>query len=195
MKKFSRNFLIIMCCCATLLQSGCYGKFALTGKLYDWNGQIGDKFVNSLVFFVLCVIPVYPAAAFVDAVIFNLIEFWSGSNPIAMKEGQHEEQLITKNGVDYKMEATKNQLTITTLSGKHLGKKVNFVYTSENRTWNIEKEGELIAIGRLEEGVDGQPIARIFKDAHHSITVALPADEAALATQMQLLRDGNVAAH
>lgn len=54
-------------------------------------------------------IPLYPVVVFVDAVILNLIEFWTGENPIAMQEGEVQEQLITYNGADYKVTATKNQ--------------------------------------------------------------------------------------
>lgn len=65
---------------------GCYGKFALTKRLHKWNGSLGDKFVNELVFLVIgVVLPVYGIAALVDAVVINSIEFWSGKNPVASK--------------------------------------------------------------------------------------------------------------
>ncbi len=67
-----------------LLTTGCYGKFALTQKLYGWNGSLGNKFVNTIVFWAFIVLPVYEVFAFVDFVALNLIEFWSGSNPLAV---------------------------------------------------------------------------------------------------------------
>lgn len=63
--------------------TGCYGKFALTKKVYDWNGGLGNKFLKSIVFWALVIIPVYEVAGLADVVIFNLLEFWTGSNPIA----------------------------------------------------------------------------------------------------------------
>ena len=62
---------------------GCYGSFNLVKKVYKFNGTVGDKWVNELVFLVMNVVPVYGAATFIDAVILNTIEFWSGTNPMA----------------------------------------------------------------------------------------------------------------
>jgi hypothetical protein len=61
---------------------GCYGSFNLTKKVYQFNGSLGNKWINSLVLFVFGG-PVYGLTTFVDAVAFNLIEFWTGSNPVA----------------------------------------------------------------------------------------------------------------
>ena len=64
--------------------AGCFGTFALTRKLWNWNNTVSpNKWVKELVFFVFAVVPVYGLAALGDALIFNSIEFWSGNNPIA----------------------------------------------------------------------------------------------------------------
>lgn len=64
--------------------SGCYGKFALTRKVYEINGQITDnKFVHSLVTWVFIWLPVYGLAGFGDFVVLNVIEFWTGNNPMS----------------------------------------------------------------------------------------------------------------
>lgn len=162
MKKFSRLILFTLAISGMMLQSGCYGSFALTNKLYDWNGTLGDKFVKSLVFWGLCIIPVYEVAALVDVVIFNLIEFWSGSNPVSMKEGEHEEQLVQYHGKTFKMEASKNRFSITEMRGNKSLKKVNLVFTPENYTWNLEKDQQLIAISRFEKDAEGEVFLRIF---------------------------------
>jgi hypothetical protein len=67
---------------ATVPATGCYGSFSLTKKLHSWNGQLGHKVVNTLVFWAFVIIPVYGVCMVGDTVIFNLIEFWSGKNPI-----------------------------------------------------------------------------------------------------------------
>jgi hypothetical protein len=64
--------------------SGCYGKFALTKKLYDWNGSFGNKFLSTVIMWVFMIIPVYGVCTFIDGFVLNLIEFWTGSNPLAM---------------------------------------------------------------------------------------------------------------
>jgi hypothetical protein len=70
--------------CGSLSLQGCYGSFALTKKVYNWNGTLGNKWVKSIVFFVFgFVLPVYGLSAFIDAIALNLVEFWTGSNPLA----------------------------------------------------------------------------------------------------------------
>lgn len=63
--------------------TGCFGKFALTRKVYGWNDSLGNKFVKTLVFWGLIIVPVYEIAGAADYFILNLIEFWTGSNPVA----------------------------------------------------------------------------------------------------------------
>jgi hypothetical protein len=63
--------------------SACFGSFALTSKLYNWNASHDDKWVRQGAFLVTGVLlPVYGIAALADAVLFNSIEFWTGENPV-----------------------------------------------------------------------------------------------------------------
>jgi hypothetical protein len=65
--------------------SACFGSFNLTRKLYGFNKDVSpNKFVREVVFLAFNVVPVYGAAGFVDAVITNSIEFWTGKNPVQM---------------------------------------------------------------------------------------------------------------
>lgn len=64
---------------------GCFGKFNLVRKVYKFNGTVGNKWVNELVFLVFNIVPVYGVAGFIDAVVLNSIEFWSGKNPVTAK--------------------------------------------------------------------------------------------------------------
>lgn len=71
-----------------LATAGCFGNFALTRKVYDYNKEVSsDKWVRWLVFLVLNVIPVYAFATLFDAVLANSIEFWSGENPVTADAG------------------------------------------------------------------------------------------------------------
>ncbi len=79
---------------APLAATGCYGKFALVSKLHAWNGSLGSKVAQQFVFWAFLILPVYGACMFVDAVILNLIEFWSGKNPLA--ELPHPDGSTTK---------------------------------------------------------------------------------------------------
>ncbi len=72
---------------AALASTGCWGGFNLTGVLYNFNdGVSSSKWVKWLVFLVLIIIPVYGITIFLDAIIFNTIEFYTGSNPVNKSE-------------------------------------------------------------------------------------------------------------
>lgn len=63
--------------------AACFGSFQTTRSLHEWNGEVSDnKFVNWLVFVGLVVVPVYEISVLADGVIFNSVEFWTGSNPM-----------------------------------------------------------------------------------------------------------------
>lgn len=71
-----------------LATSGCYGRFELTRKVYRFNGSIShDKWIEWLAFLVLVIVPIYGIAVFVDAIVANSLEFWTGRNPILAREG------------------------------------------------------------------------------------------------------------
>jgi len=76
---------VIMLLLVAIVASSCYGKFELTRKLWKWNGTVGDKYVNEGVFLVLTILPVYSAVVFVDAVVLNSIQFWTGKSALHSK--------------------------------------------------------------------------------------------------------------
>jgi hypothetical protein len=135
MKKLTKPALFLALGTLLITQTGCFGEFALTRKAYNYHDGITDsKFVKSLLFW----IPggfVYMVTTFVDAVILNLIEFWSGTNPLSMVEGEHEIQLATIKGVDYKIEATKDTFTTTQLSGEQAGEVRVMKFDRSEMTW------------------------------------------------------------
>ncbi len=68
--------------------TGCFGEFRLTRKVYAFNKSVSkDKWVRWLVFLVIVIVPVYHLATFIDALIANSIEFWTGKNPISASAG------------------------------------------------------------------------------------------------------------
>lgn len=66
------------------LGAGCFGQFALTRKMYTFNQQLSsNKVVVTLAMWGMLIIPVYELVSLGDLIIFNVIEFWTGENPIA----------------------------------------------------------------------------------------------------------------
>lgn len=81
MKKVRNTLASLMI--GVLMTTGCFGHFALTTKLWQVNASLGSKWVQSLVFWVLAIIPAYEFAALLDTFIFNVIEFWGGHNVLS----------------------------------------------------------------------------------------------------------------
>lgn len=149
--KTMRKFVLSGAMAALLLtQTGCLGTFTLTKNVLEFNKSVtNDKIVNNLIFYVMNIIPVYPAVVFVDVVILNLIEFWTGDNPIVMKEGDKQERFISYNGVDYKVTATKNQFQFEKVLGDELVDIGAVAYTSEGMVWNYEYNGKVNPIVQI----------------------------------------------
>ena len=117
---------------------GCYGNFALTKKVYKWNGSLGNKWINSIVMVGLNIIPVYSATLFIDGAILNLIQFWTGSNPVAMQPGEKETQTVAVNGKTYILTATQNHLEVA-LQEPGV-KPVEMNYDPDQQAWLVVTE-------------------------------------------------------
>ncbi len=72
--------LVLAMSVGIVFSAGCYGKFQLTRSLYEVNRSVEDKYLRTVLTWVL-IIP-YGIAGLLDFAVFNLIEFWSGENPI-----------------------------------------------------------------------------------------------------------------
>ena len=84
---------------ATLLTSSCVGSFSLFNRVAKWNNHAtSSKFLNEIIFILIS--PAYVACTVVDALLFNTVEFWSGSNPMAHKVGTTQE-ITGKDGLIY----------------------------------------------------------------------------------------------
>ena len=71
-----------------LSTTACYGPFNLTQRYWHWNGNVtGNKWANEGIFLLSVIIPVYGVCTFVDAIIFNSVEFWTGKNWIDAPSG------------------------------------------------------------------------------------------------------------
>ena len=121
--------LAVMLLSATILFSSCIGSFRLTGKVKAWNDKVGDKWVNELLFIAMNIVPVYSCAMFVDAVVLNTIEFWTGKKPTLKVQ-------VVKNsqGQDVEVTAMENGYKFTSN-----GESMNLVFNEEAQAWNFAK--------------------------------------------------------
>lgn len=91
---------------ATLLTTSCVGSFSLFNRVAKWNSHAtGSKFLNEIIFIIIS--PAYAVCAVADVLVFNTVEFWSGSNPMAQKIGTTEE-VLGKDGRYYAVTTLKD---------------------------------------------------------------------------------------
>ena len=147
--------IIAMSLASCLLFSSCLGSFQAFNNLKDWNQGVSEsKFVNNLIFWGLNIVPVYGLFFLGDALIFNVIEFWSGSNPVAMKEGEREVQIVERDGNTYEMVAMKNRIYLKVIEGPKKGNKLEVFYKPDEKSWNaIRPDGRMFKLSSMEEGI------------------------------------------
>jgi hypothetical protein len=64
-----------------LSTTACFGPFNLTQRYWHWNGHVTEnKWANEGIFLLSVIIPVYGVTTFVDAIVLNSVEFWTGKN-------------------------------------------------------------------------------------------------------------------
>lgn len=134
MKKSVLSVALICTLCASLTLPSCIGSFQLTNKLLSWNKQIGNKFVNELVFFAFWVLPVYEVSSLADIVVLNSIEFWSGENPIAKGK-----KVIEGNDGKYLVECDGKGYTITSQND---GSVVRLDFDAADKSWSYQIPGQ-----------------------------------------------------
>lgn len=136
MKKINLKMAATLMVCVAFVFSSCIGSFGLHSRLNNWNQQIGNKWVNELVFLAFNIVPVYPVCYLADALVINSIEFWSGSNPLA---SIGEVKKVEGENGTYLVETLKNGYSITK-EGEE-SEALTLVYDESNRTWNVEADG------------------------------------------------------
>ena len=129
MKKNLKFVAVLMS--VSILLSSCMGSFQLTNKMYNINKNVGSKWVNELVFAACCVLPVYEITLFVDAVVLNSIEFWSGKKLIT----NAGEKKIVKNNEGKNIEVTAMENGYNLTDG---ATSMNLVFDEETQVWSAE---------------------------------------------------------
>ena len=133
MKKMSLRAAVVLLA-GSFLCSSCIGSFSLFNKYEKWQcNMTSNKYVNGIVGLILQPI-VGGVCLFVDAVVLNTIEFWTGSNPMALnkvqtvkgQDGRYYAVKTLKDGYDVK--APNGEVTL-------------FTHDSKTESWSITQNG------------------------------------------------------
>jgi len=78
--------------------------------------------------------------------VLNSIEFWTGSNPMAMNKGEKETQIVQKGDDTYKLTAEKNKIHIEKIAGENSGEEGEFIWNDETQNWTFVGEGKTFEV-------------------------------------------------
>ncbi len=160
MNNLFKKFVIVMLVASFALMSvGCYGSFNLTKKVYNWNGTMEGKWVKELVFLVINIVPVYGVAAFVDAIVLNSIEFWTGNNPMAST-------IKSEDGTTVAFNVENKTMTIS------YGEKSFTVVNKDGKATVKDAEGTILAT--MESDANG---GMVMKDAGGKVLASYSQNE------------------
>lgn len=137
MKKYQIALGAVLLSSSSMTFTSCIGSFALTKRVLTWNKQVGNKFINELVFFAFWVLPVYEVTSLADLIVINSIEFWSGNNPVTAStkvvDTEHGRYLIKCDGHGYDV------------TYEPTGRTTRLEFLDESDTWAIKLDnGELL---------------------------------------------------
>ena len=155
MKKFGIYSMAVLMLGIGTLNTGCMGSWAVTKKVYKWNEHAtGNKFVDNGLFWILSWW-LYPLTTLVDGVFLNLIEFWTGSNPVAMAPGEIEKGIVKSNdGNTYEMTVTQNRYEMVALTGANKGEKTAVFFTPTTQTWSVAKNDEVHPLATIHADIN-----------------------------------------
>jgi hypothetical protein len=120
---------------------------------------------------VMIIVPVYPIVGIVDFLVLNTLEFWTGSNPLAMKEGQVETQIVKRDGKEFEITATKNQFAIREIANGVKGEPVYLLYQQQDSAWYVKAAGKTTKISEMSDAESNQ--VKLFHPDGKSVEVKL----------------------
>ena len=116
------------------VMSSCMGSFKLSHSLYDWNSNIGSKFVNQIVFW--CFTPAYVVCLVGDMFILNNIEFWTDEEVFALNSGDVKQ--IEYNGTAYTLSKKRNSFKIEQTHNKDVFAELS--YSRTKKSWQLKND-------------------------------------------------------
>lgn len=180
MKKRHLYGAVLLTLAAAIPMTSCIGSFTLTKKVMAWNNQVGNKFLNEVVFVAFWILPVYEVSSIADLLVLNSIEFWSGRSPMIAST----KKIQTDNGT-FVIARDEKGYTIT---NELLGESVRLDYADDAQTWSVVTDEQTIPFMTF---VDTNHVDMITPDGSFR-TIEL--NEAGLTAYRQVAAQSNMAA-
>ncbi len=140
--------ILALLCAGAIALTGCYGSYAVFNKVHKWNGTFGNKWANFCMHVLLWIVPVYELSLLGDALLFNSIEFWSGSNPMASGDSYFEKDAQGNSVAAVKNEDGSLSVQYTTSKGETTNLTLQ---RDENVVRALDANGEVVAQYEIEK--------------------------------------------
>ena len=160
---------------ATIILTSCIGSFRLTNNIKDWNEGVSSKWVNEVIFVALHIVPVYQIAVFVDAVVLNSVEFWTGSN-LVVEPGETK---IVQNSQGETVEITALENGYKLSNGET---SMNLVFNAEQQIWSAVYDGQTTDLVKI---IDSEN-AQLFLAGGPVMDITLDAEGVNMANQLMM---------
>ena len=160
---------------ATIILTSCIGSFRLTNNIKDWNEGVSSKWVNEVIFVALHIVPVYQIAIFVDAVVLNSVEFWTGSN-LVVEPGETK---IVQNSQGETVEITALENGYKLSNGET---SMNLVFNAEQQIWSAVYDGQTTDLVKI---IDSEN-AQLFLADGQVMDITLDAEGVNMANQLMM---------
>lgn len=169
MRKISFKVTAIMLAGCMMFSSCFVGKYALFNSYVKWQTNMtSNKFVNAVVAFIIAPF-VSPICLFVDSLVLNTIEFWSGSNPMHASIGTTR-QVMGQDGRYYAVTTQENGYEIVAPTGE----VTLLSHNQDENSWSVVRDGQTTELFRFNE--DGTIQASLQNGEKINVTL----DEAGL---------------
>jgi hypothetical protein len=140
-------FITLIAMMPLVFCGGCYGPFPLTRKVYEFNGNLETDVGQTLVFWAFIIIPVYSVAMLADALVFNLVEFWTGdqimaANEVTLEDGTMMATVPSEDGFE---------AVVTFSRGDEVLGRLNLVKVSDDLLEIRSEDGQLLGSAQMAE--------------------------------------------
>ena len=181
MKKISLKVMTVLLVGSMMCSSCMVGSFSLFNKYREWQTNMtSNKFVNAIVAYVLGSI-CYPITLFVDSLVLNTVEFWSGSNPVASNVGKTK-MVKGQDGRYYAVKTLENGYEVKAPTGEI----TMFIHNDADDSWSMQQNGQVTELFRFNQ--DGTIEANVLNGK----TITVTQDQAGVdRVREAVMGDGN----
>jgi hypothetical protein len=109
---------LLVACTFTLSTTGCFGSFALTKTVKGFGDGISSNVIIKEIVFFIGTLPIGGFCMFADWLVFNTLEYWTGSNPVALGDTYHETDANGNSVTAVKMEDGSLYMRLDAASGE-----------------------------------------------------------------------------